>query len=109
MGTVPGSSSEEYLRRSGFPFARFNSVVDAIRALDRGDVSAVVYDVPMLGHLAANETQHRTRVLPDLIDHEAYGFALQSASELREPMNLALLEVIGEVDWEALIQSYVGG
>lgn len=109
MGTVPGSSSEKYLQRSEFPFARFKCVVDAIRALDRGDVSAVVYDVPMLRYLSTTQTQHRTRDLPDLIDHEPYGFALQSASKLREPLNLALLEVIGEADWEALIQTYVGG
>lgn len=108
VGTVPGSSSEEYLRRAGIPFLRFDDVAEALRAVDRGEIPAVVYDAPILEYLKGTETQNRLRVLPELIGTESYGFALPSASELREPLNRALLEELEDPAWEALVERYLG-
>ena len=63
---------------------------------------------PMLRYLAGTETQNRVRVLPELIDTESYGFAIPSASPLREPLNRALLEVVDRPEWDDILRRYLG-
>ena len=50
VGTVPNSTSEEYLRAHRIGQRAYGSVQEALAALRAGKVDAVVYDAPLLIH-----------------------------------------------------------
>lgn len=64
---------------------------DAVAALDKGDVAAVVYDASPLRMLVANAGQGHFTALPGTWDLHDVGFVVQSGSPLREAINRRLL------------------
>ena len=76
--------------------------------LDGGEVEAVVYEAPVLSYLANARYPDRIRVLPGTFENHGYGFGLRSGSPLREPLNVALLEMVGSEAWPTLKARYLG-
>lgn len=76
---MPGSTSARYLETRGLGFAR----LDGPRAAER-DVLAVAFEP------------------------QEYA-ALPRGSVLREPLDVAILEVTRALSWEDTLQSYFGG
>ena len=91
VGTVRGSSADRYLQTRGIDAAHFPFLLNALRALRRGDVEAVVYDDPTLRY--AIDEFHWKDVVVEGSGFEPlfYGFALPEGSGLRERVNRALL------------------
>ena len=108
VATVPASTSEEYLKRFGIASRSYNMVQDGLEAVASGKVDAMVYDAPLLKYLVKTKFAGRLEVLPITFERQDYGFALPAGSDLREPVNRALLRVIRSQAWEANIKRYVG-
>ena len=108
IASVAGSSSEAYLRRKGLPFDALPSAKDAILAVARGDADAAVYDAPLLRYLARIEGEGQVAVLPGVFEKQGYAIALPRDSELRKPVNQALLRIVASADWEETLRSYLG-
>jgi len=56
-------------------------------------LDAVVHDAPLLDYFAITRGRGKVRVVGDLLRPEKYGIALQVGSDLREPLNRALLRL----------------
>jgi len=50
----------------------------------------------------------RLRTLPAVFGNESYAFGLPAGSELREPLNRALLLRVDGAAWRALLERYLG-
>ncbi len=108
VASVTGSTSADYLEREGIAFRRFETLEDCLEALQAGQFDAVVYDAPILRYLCLTQFPGELEVLPASFEKQDYAFALQTNSVLREPMNQALLIVLGEPGWQEILQRHLG-
>lgn len=108
VATVPGTTSEKYLRDHRMSYRRLETPAAALKALAAGEVDAVIYDRPILQHLIAQSYRGRLEVLPHILDRELYAIALPPGSPRREAINRALLEIVGTDAWADLVERYLG-
>lgn len=108
VGTVLGTTSEDYLKSQRLNYRTFASTVDGLAALDAREIDAMISDAPLLRyHVNANYTQ-TLQVLPNTFGRQDYAIALPSGSTLRESMNLTLLEKIREPIWSDTLYKFLG-
>jgi polar amino acid transport system substrate-binding protein len=94
VATIEKSAAAEYLNRQGIDSVEYTNEADAYQALEEGDVQAVVYDAPVLQHYASHAGKGKVKVVGLIFEELSYGIAFQHDSPYREPINLALLELV---------------
>ncbi len=109
VGTVADSSAEAYLVKRGIKLERsFENPRDGLKSLLDAETDAFVFQGPILKYLAKNEFMGRLEVLPGTFDHHYMGMAVPSGSQLREPLNRALLEFMETDQWTSILKQYLG-
>lgn len=108
VATVASSTSEAYLRRELIRYSTFATTLDALKALSDNDIDAVVYDAPIINYMVTSEFRGRLAVLPQRFERQDYAIVLPENSELRTPVNLALLEEIRSQQWRETLSRYLG-
>ena len=108
VATVKNSVSADFLRDNGIGFSPQPNLVTATEGLAKGQFQAVVYDQPILLHLSHQQYPKRTDVLAETFERQNYAIAVQQDSPLRGPLNLALLRVIADDDWQMVLTRYLG-
>lgn len=108
VATVRGSSSASYLKYREVAFMGTNTIEEAIEALNKGKVDAVVYDAPILQYIVRKEKMESLELLPDVFLPFHYGIALPVSSTRKEEINVKLLEIIGQPEWREVLFEYLG-
>ncbi len=108
IGSVPASTSAQYLDWRQLPFRAYGTPEAALAGLSSGEVDAVVYDAPILRYLVRQRFGGALQVLPGAFERQYYGIALPTGSPLREPINQVLLRRIAMPEWQSLLQRYLG-
>jgi polar amino acid transport system substrate-binding protein len=93
VGTVAGSTAEAFLQNRDLNGYALNDLSDVLRAFEDGDLDAVVFDSPILAYYVKTDGARFGQLAGPTFQHENYGIALPSGSELIEPINQALLEL----------------
>ena len=91
VGTVTGSTAETWLRKNKGKVSSYPDVATAIAALNSGELKAVVYDAPVLRYYLSKKSGTRLRLVGPTFERQSYGIGLQEQSQLRMPINRALL------------------
>ncbi|REJ74798.1 MAG: ABC transporter substrate-binding protein [Acidobacteria bacterium] len=107
-GVVEGTVSEQWARRRGLRWRGYQDVQASLDGLSRGEVKAVVYDLPLLQYAVRQHDDEGLATLEVPVTREPYGFGLPEGSALRDPANRVLLRLLvtGEVD--AIVESHLG-
>lgn len=105
VGVLADSTSEFLLEQRGMRPQSFPSLAEAMEALKDGGLDAVVHDRPILLHFAERLGLH---VLPRSFHRQDYGIALPFESELRQPINIEILERIPSPWWDRKQEEYLG-
>jgi len=109
VGTVAESSAETYLMKKGIKHVRpFGNPRDGLKSLVDAETDAFVFQGPIVKYLAKTEFVGRVEVLPGTFDQHYMGIAVPPGSQLREPLNRALLDVTGSDTWTRILQRYLG-
>jgi ABC-type amino acid transport substrate-binding protein len=108
IATVTGTTGDELLTAQGLAVRRYPFVIQACKALQRGDVEAVVYDKTILSHMIKDYGWGEIEILPQTLLWYDYAIALPPGSPLREPINQALLRAIHQPAWEETVKRYLG-
>ncbi|MCA1905181.1 MAG: transporter substrate-binding domain-containing protein [Desulfarculus sp.] len=108
VGTVAASSSETFLAKHRVDFARYPGPRDGLKALNRGDIDAFVFDAPILQYIIKHEMTDGIRVIGKTFDPQDYAFALPNQSPWRKAINTALLRAIHGEPWRDAIYLYLG-
>ncbi|KAM4637461.1 glutamate receptor ionotropic, NMDA 2D-like, partial [Amazona ochrocephala] len=104
FGTVPNGSTEKNIR-SNYPamhsyMVRFNQrgVEDALQHLKSGKLDAFIYDAAVLSYLARKEEGCKLVTIGSgkVFASTGYGIALQRGSRWKRPVDLALLQLLGD-------------
>lgn len=98
VGALANSSTEAYLAGTRVRHNGYASVQTGLDALRSGQIDAFVYDRPLLAWLIGRDYGASLRVLDVSFERQNYAIALPKDSPLREPLDLALLQIL-ESDW----------
>ena len=107
-GSIPGSASDDWLRRHGLDFLPYQTVQDGLDAVAKSEVRSFLYDRPLLNYLVEKSYTDSVELVPGTFGRQDYGIALPAGSELREPLNRALLNYLGSDAWAALQRRWLG-
>lgn len=108
LGCVESSTGEEYLRGRRLPYNAYGTASEALESLGTGETQAIVYDAPILRHLALTTFAETVSVLPITFERQDYAIALPLDSQLRKSINRALLERVSSEDWPDVLYKYLG-
>uniref|UniRef100_UPI000B4D9591 glutamate receptor ionotropic, NMDA 2D n=1 Tax=Lonchura striata TaxID=40157 RepID=UPI000B4D9591 len=104
FGTVPNGSTEKNIR-SNYPamhsyMVRYNQrgVEDALQHLKTGKLDAFIYDAAVLNYMARKEEGCKLVTIGSgkVFASTGYGIALQRGSRWKRPVDLALLQLLGD-------------
>lgn len=102
VATTAGSTASTFLAGREIGHETFVDYISLIRAFEEGDLDAVFFDAPLLAYYVATDGRGTARLIDRVFQPEDYGIALPQGSDLRERINLALLEVQETGAYEAL-------
>ncbi len=108
VGAVQKSSGEEFLMREHIEFTAYADIESALIDLDRGEIGAVVSNIPILKYHANHRYHEKISVSNQALLKNNMGIALRPNSQLTEPMNQSLLRIITEDKGQLLLYSYIG-
>jgi polar amino acid transport system substrate-binding protein len=108
VAAVSGTAGEQWLGTQRLSPRSFPFVIQASKALQRGDVDALIYERPILGYMIQEYGWRDLQILPHTLAVHDYAIALPTDSPLKEPINRALLKVVYGPDWKDVVQRYVG-
>ncbi len=108
VAAVSGTGGEQWLTVQGLQARTYPFVIQASKALQRGDVEALVYERAILGHMIKQYGWRELHILPHTLAVRDYAIALPAGSPIKEPINRALLKVVHRPEWRDVLQRYVG-
>jgi ABC-type amino acid transport substrate-binding protein len=108
IAAVSGSAGEQWLVQQGYAFRSYPFVIQASKALQRGEVDALIYERAIVGHMIKDYGWRELRILPHILAVWDYAVAVPTDSPLKERINRALLKAVPTQDWKDVVQKYVG-
>lgn len=108
LGVVAGAAGADYLGHRHVSYATFPTYEDALQALDRGDVDAVVATLPVLRALVSQSWTGRLQVSPMVLEPLLYSVALPEHSPLTSRINQALLTATHDDAWREIEERFLG-
>ncbi|XP_028436563.1 glutamate receptor ionotropic, NMDA 2D [Perca flavescens] len=117
FGTVPNGSTEKNIR-SNYPdmhqyMGKYNQrgVEDAINNLKTGKLDAFIYDAAVLNYMARKDEGCKVMTIGSgkVFATTGYGIALHKNSRWKRPLDLALLQLVGDDEIEMLERLWLSG
>ncbi|XP_032640967.1 glutamate receptor ionotropic, NMDA 2C [Chelonoidis abingdonii] len=117
FGTVPNGSTERNIR-SNYPdmhthMVKYNqrSVEDALTSLKMGKLDAFIYDAAVLNYMAGKDEGCKLVTIGSgkVFATTGYGIALQKDSKWKRPIDLALLQFLGDGETQKLETVWLSG
>ena len=108
VGVVSDSLASEFVDDLGIPSSAFPQAEDAYDALLAGSLDAVVHDTASLQHFVTNNADGGARLTGSVFAERGFGFALGPDSDLAEPINLGLINVIESGRYDDLHDRWFG-
>jgi polar amino acid transport system substrate-binding protein len=107
VGVVAGSSSVDFLEARRVAHDLFADAPTGLKALQAGHIDAFVYDRPLLTWIV-QQNFSGLQVLGVTFGQQNYAIALPSNSDLRIPLDIALLESANGDWWKQTLYRYLG-
>jgi polar amino acid transport system substrate-binding protein len=108
VATVEGTTSVTALKKLGAVVVPSKSIDQAYAMLLKDEVHALVFDSPTILYYASNKGAGKVSVVGPLFDIQYYGFLFPQGSELREPVNRALLKLRKNGTYDKLSSKWFG-
>lgn len=91
VGALAGSTGESYCRDAMLDVQPFNSMDEAVKALLKGQIAAIVRDAPVLEWFDTAHPELPVTVVGPVFRTEKYGFAFPAGSPLTRQVSEAIL------------------
>lgn len=105
---VEGSTGARWLAQQGVISTTVPTVDDAYARLGAGEADAFVYDSPVLQYHVLTHPDAGLSLVGGQFNSENYGIVLPQGSELREPINRAILKLIEDGTYDRLYSIWFG-
>ncbi len=104
-GTVRNSSTADLLRSARINYRGYETLEDAVDALNQGELNAVVYDEPLLAFLLAKPEYENISLISSAVRSVYFGFS-SADNQLLELINPYMIEKIESRDWQNMLETY---
>ncbi len=108
VAAVDDGPGRNWLVRHGIAIHAYPFVIQALNAVQRGDVDALVYDRIILRHLLRVHPARGLLLLPQGLAEVDYAFAVREGSARREVVNRAMLRATDEQSWAVTTRMALG-
>ncbi len=108
VATIKDSTAALFLKANRTNVLDFDTIDEAIQAVNAGKAIAVVYDSPVLLYYVSHENQGNMEIVGDTFHKENYGIIFPIGSELRIPVNRALLSLKESGVYQQLYDRWFG-
>ncbi len=106
VGTVSNSSTAEFLVDRDISSRKFDNLQQALNALNKGQLKAVVYDEPLLAYLISiNKLDDRIELISSGVNSVYFSFA-SAERHLLEKLDPLLIEFIESGEWKRILDDY---
>lgn len=106
--TVAETTTAKYLKRVGLRFEGVAKVEDCFAKLEHGATDAIVYDAPILAYWVAHDGEGVAQLSGAIFNRDTDGIALPAGSDLRNPIDEALLAIKESGDYGLIKQKWFG-
>ncbi|MCA9491625.1 MAG: transporter substrate-binding domain-containing protein [Myxococcales bacterium] len=107
VGVVQGTTGQTWAAERGIAAVAVPSPEEGLASIEAGALDALVHDRAVLRWLVSRRPSDLV-VLPDRLDRQDYAIGLPEGSELREPVNQALIHHLHEPAWDRTLTRYLG-
>lgn len=108
VATVTGTTSAKYLEGAGVTVTGLPTIDDCYKALEEGDVAAVVFDSPVLRYYVAHDGADVAELAGAVFQAEDYGLAFAQNSPLRQAVDESLLAMRQDGTYDEIRAKYFG-
>ncbi len=108
VGVPKGTTMERFAIKHGLNTVTFDDFQQALKALEKGKVFAILADAPVAEYYATQVSNGEVVTVGETFAPDKIGIALQDGSPLREPINRALLQIIEDGTYAEIRQRYFG-
>jgi len=108
VGVPRGTTMERFALKHGLNTVTFDDFQQALKALEKGKVFAILADAPVAEYYATQVSNGEVVTVGETFAPDKIGIALQDQSPLREPINRALLQIIEDGTYAEIRQRYFG-
>lgn len=108
VASIKSSTSDMYLQTLKAKPTYYPTVKDALDALNRDEVDAVVYDEALLRYLVLTYFSRNLEINDGHFEAQYYGIAFPEGSPLIESTNRQLLKIINKDEWKLQLNKYLG-
>lgn len=106
--TVPNTTSSAYLQDMGIGFTSMPTIADCLAAIDEGTTEAVVFDAPVLRYYATHQGAGKAEMTGARFHDEDYGLAFRLGSDVRKPVDGALLAIREDGTYQTIYRKWFG-
>jgi ABC-type amino acid transport substrate-binding protein len=108
LAAVAQSSGAEYLDQHGLEYTKFNNLSDALDALSAGRSDAVINSVGALQYLISKRYASSAEIRQGLLAPAYMAIALPVRSQLRRPIDEALMKITSDPEWMRIEARFFG-
>lgn len=108
VGTVRNTTSVQFLKTIDAQVITYNNIQEAYTALNNQEITAIVYDAPVLMYYTQQNTDETLKVIGNMFDIQDYGIVLKLNSIYRQPINEAILKLREDGTFEEIYQRWFG-
>jgi len=108
VATKAGTTSAKAVREYGGHLMEVAKIEEAYALLELGKVEAVVFDVPSIDYYVNNNPSGKVIQIGEIFHYEYYGMMMPNGSDLRERINLALLEIEENGTYDRIFNKWFG-
>jgi ABC-type amino acid transport substrate-binding protein len=108
VATVEGSTSAEWLQSKRLPYTGTETIEEAYELLYSDKAEVILFDSPVLLFYASGEGRGRVQLVGEIFELQDYGIAVPTGSELREPINRALLGIAEDGTYDEIYNRWFG-
>ncbi|WP_176085491.1 transporter substrate-binding domain-containing protein [Martelella sp. HB161492] len=105
VGTVSGSPAETALKALSIPASGFDNIEAGLAALSAHKIDAFAYDKPVLDWVV--QSKAGIKVSDIVFSEESYGLILPQKDALREPIDVAILNLLDTKQWDLVLKRYM--
>lgn len=103
VGAMGETAATAWLESRRIVSRDYTSVEQGLLAIAEDQIDAFIFDEAVLKNVVALKFSEDVAVLPDSFKHYYVGMAVQNDSPLREPLNLAILRIMADEEWQRLL------
>lgn len=107
VAAVEGTPAAVYLNEEGIRFQAYQSLQEALKAVENEELEVVVSSTSVLQHTIDKNTYSALEIQPQQLNPQYYAMSLREGSALREPINRVLLQIMRTDQWQGQLKRFM--